>query len=214
MGATFGLAALTERREAHGYGGVAAGWRSTHPFPKSYAHGIASFALADVGVDLGLASWQSASAVCGAGVVYEVIQGYVSRYDIAADCAGATLDALWHVLVRSPRRGTSHPAVFLVGVAAGLTAVKLTGVDRDPGGYRDSFTSVAQFNVGAMRAVSAFAVTRLGTHLGLPPWAAAATTCATGVLLEPHGPSHAVGLEGTCLGAGASVLWSALRHTR
>lgn len=213
IGATFALAALGELGRARGRDGTTAGWRSTQPFYKSYAHGVAAFALADVGVDMGLAPWQSASVVCGAGVMYEIVQGYVSRYDIVADCAGGGLDALWRLMVRS-RRGPSHPVLFLAGVAAGLGMVKLTGVDRDPGGYHDRFASVAQFNVVAVRAVSAFAVTRVGTRIGLSPWTAAATACAAGILLAPHGTARAIGIEGTCLGAGAGALWHVLRRPR
>lgn len=212
-GATFGLAALTELGRANGRDGTTAGWRSTRPFYKTYAHGVAAFALADVGVDMGLAPWRSASVVCGAGAVYELVQGYVSRWDIAADCVGGALDALLRSAVHAPR-GPPHPVLFVSGVAAGLAIVKLGGIDRDPGGYHDRFASVARFNLVAMRATSAFAVTRVGTNLGLSPWTAAATACAAGMLLAPRGPTRAIALEGTCLGAGASALWSVLRHPR
>lgn len=214
VGATLGLAALGELGRANGHSGTATGWRSTQPYYKRYAHGVAAFALTDVGVDMGLAPWRSASAVCAAGVAYEMVQGHVSRLDIATDCTAALLDVLWRAAIPGSRGAAPRPALFLGAVAAGLVVVKVSGVDRDRGGYRDTFDDVAQFNMPAVRAVSAFAVARAGTRLGAPAWAAATATCAAGTFLERGGRARAVALESTCLGAGASLLWRALRRAR
>jgi hypothetical protein len=76
-------------------GGYTDAWTTSSMFPDKGVHGLAAFALTSVGVDLGVRPWTSAMTICAAGVAFEYTQGYVSRYDIGADCIGASGAALW-----------------------------------------------------------------------------------------------------------------------
>jgi hypothetical protein len=58
-------------------------------------HALAAWAITSVGVDLGARPRYAALAVCAAGTAFEFAQGYVSPYDVAADCIGAGGAALW-----------------------------------------------------------------------------------------------------------------------
>lgn len=76
-------------------GGYRDGWTTATDFPDKAVHALAAWAITNVGVDLGARPRYAALAVCAAGTAFEFAQGYVSPYDIAADCAGATGAALW-----------------------------------------------------------------------------------------------------------------------
>lgn len=76
-------------------GGYHDTWNTESPMPDKIVHGLAAFALTSVGVDLKVRPMISAMTTCAAGVIFEKTQGYVSRYDIGADCAGAALAGLW-----------------------------------------------------------------------------------------------------------------------
>lgn len=76
-------------------GGYRDGWTTATDFPDKAVHALAAWAITGVGVDLGVRPRYAALAVCGAGTAFEFAQGYVSRYDIAADCVGAAGAALW-----------------------------------------------------------------------------------------------------------------------
>lgn len=76
-------------------GGYRDGWNTATDFPDKAVHALAAWAITNVGVDLGVRPRYSALAVCAAGAAFEVAQGYVSTYDIAADCAGAAGAAAW-----------------------------------------------------------------------------------------------------------------------
>jgi hypothetical protein len=76
-------------------GGYRDGWRTETDFPDKAVHALAAWALTNVGVDLGVRPSYSAGAVCAAGTAFEFAQGYVSIYDIAADCVGAATAAAW-----------------------------------------------------------------------------------------------------------------------
>ena len=76
-------------------GGYRDTWNSEASFPDKVVHGLAAFALTSVGVDLKVRPLMSAVTTCAAGAIFESTQGYVSRYDIGADCAGAALAGLW-----------------------------------------------------------------------------------------------------------------------
>lgn len=76
-------------------GGYHDGWTTATDFPDKAVHGLAAWAITTVGVDLGARPRHAALAVCAAGTAFEFAQGYVSPYDIAADCIGATGAALW-----------------------------------------------------------------------------------------------------------------------
>lgn len=76
-------------------GGYRDGWTTATDFPDKAVHGLAAWAITTVGVDLGARPRNAALAVCAAGTAFEFAQGYVSPYDIAADCIGATGAALW-----------------------------------------------------------------------------------------------------------------------
>lgn len=76
-------------------GGYRDTWNTEASFPDKVVHGLAAFALTSVGVDLRVRPLVSAVTTCAAGAIFESTQGYVSRYDIGADCAGAALAGLW-----------------------------------------------------------------------------------------------------------------------
>ena len=76
-------------------GGYHDGWTTATDFPDKAVHALAAWAITNVGVDLGVRPRYSATAVCAAGTVFEFAQGYVSLYDIAADCVGAAGAAAW-----------------------------------------------------------------------------------------------------------------------
>lgn len=76
-------------------GGYRDGWGTFTRFPDKAVHGLAAWAITNVGIDLGVRPGHAAVAVCAAGAAYEVIQGYVSPYDLVADCVGAGGAALW-----------------------------------------------------------------------------------------------------------------------
>lgn len=94
-GLGLGLASNTVIHVDTDPGGYQDGWRTTSSFPDKAVHALAAFALTSVGVDLNVSPLKSATAVCVAGAAFEVTQGYVSAHDIAADCAGASLAAVW-----------------------------------------------------------------------------------------------------------------------
>ena len=76
-------------------GGYHDGWATATDFPDKAVHALAAWAITSVGVDLGVRPRYSAAAVCIAGTGFEFAQGYVSVYDIAADCVGAAGAAAW-----------------------------------------------------------------------------------------------------------------------
>jgi hypothetical protein len=76
-------------------GGYHDGWGTATNFPDKAVHALAAWAITGIGVDLGVRPRYAALAVCGAGTAFEFAQGYVSLYDIAADCAGAVGAATW-----------------------------------------------------------------------------------------------------------------------
>jgi hypothetical protein len=76
-------------------GGYRDGWTTATDFPDKAVHALAAWAITGVGVDLGVRPRYAALAVCGAGTAFEFAQGYVSLYDIGADCAGAVGAATW-----------------------------------------------------------------------------------------------------------------------
>ena len=78
-------------------GGYRDGWTTATDFPDKAVHALAAWALTTVGVDLGARPRHAALAVCAAGTAFEFAQGYVSPYDIAADCVGASGAALWQL---------------------------------------------------------------------------------------------------------------------
>ena len=92
-------------------GGYRDGWTTATDFPDKAVHGLAAWAITTVGVDLGARPRHAAIAVCAAGTAFEFAQGYVSPYDIAADCIGATGAALWQSwrARRRERAGKAKP---------------------------------------------------------------------------------------------------------
>ena len=76
-------------------GGYRDGWTTATNFPDKAVHALAAWAITSVGIDLGVQPKYSAAAVCAAGTAFEFAQGYVSVYDIAADCIGAAGAAAW-----------------------------------------------------------------------------------------------------------------------
>lgn len=76
-------------------GGYHDGWNTATDFPDKAVHALAAWAITNVGIDLGARPRHAALAVCAAGTAFEFAQGYVSVYDIVADCAGAAGAAAW-----------------------------------------------------------------------------------------------------------------------
>jgi VanZ family protein len=76
-------------------GGYHDGWNTATDFPDKAVHALAAWAITNVGVDLGARPRYAAIAVCAAGTAFEFAQGYVSVYDVAADCAGAAGAGAW-----------------------------------------------------------------------------------------------------------------------
>ena len=89
-------------------GGYQDGWNTATDFPDKAVHALAAWAITSVGVDLGARPRYAALAVCAAGTAFEFAQGYVSVYDIAADCAGAAGAAVWRSW--RARRRAKRPA--------------------------------------------------------------------------------------------------------
>jgi hypothetical protein len=91
-------------------GGYHDGWNTATDFPDKAVHALAAWAITNVGIDLGARPRYAALAVCGAGTAFEFAQGYVSVYDIAADCAGAAGAAVWQSWrARRRARAAAHP---------------------------------------------------------------------------------------------------------
>lgn len=76
-------------------GGYHDGWTTATDFPDKAVHALAAWAITNVGVDLGAKPQYAAAAVCAAGTAFEFAQGYVSVYDIAADCGAAAAAGVW-----------------------------------------------------------------------------------------------------------------------
>ena len=89
-------------------GGYRDGWTTATDFPDKAVHALAAWAITSIGVDLGVRPRYSALAVCATGTAFEFAQGYVSAYDIAADCAGAAGAAAWQTW-RAKRRARKRP---------------------------------------------------------------------------------------------------------
>jgi hypothetical protein len=92
-------------------GGYRDGWTTATDFPDKAVHALAAWAISSIGIDLGVRPRYSAAAVCAAGTAFEFAQGYVSIYDIAADCVGAAGAAAWQAWrvrrrARDPGRAT------------------------------------------------------------------------------------------------------------
>ena len=90
-------------------GGYRDGWRTFASFPDKAIHFGAAWALTTLGLDLDVSPRRAALFVCAAGAGYEVAQGYVSPYDIAADCAGAAGAALWRSWRDRSKRRAARP---------------------------------------------------------------------------------------------------------
>lgn len=89
-------------------GGYHDGWTTATDFPDKAVHALAAWALTSVGVDMGVRPRYSATAVCAAGTAFEFAQGYVSVYDIAADCSGALGAAAWRSWRARRRARAAH----------------------------------------------------------------------------------------------------------
>jgi hypothetical protein len=90
-------------------GGYRDGWTTATNFPDKAVHALAAWAITSVGIDLGVRPKYSAAAVCAAGTAFEFAQGYVSVYDIAADCVGAAGAGAWQSW-RAKRRARAKGA--------------------------------------------------------------------------------------------------------
>lgn len=80
----------------HDPGGYKDGLRTDAMFPDKAVHALSAWFLTDLGIEMGARPWHAATAVCAAGALFEVANGFVSHYDIGADCVGAALKAMWH----------------------------------------------------------------------------------------------------------------------
>lgn len=80
-------------------GGYHDGIGTESTFPDKAVHLLAAWTITSLGADLKVGAWKSALAVCAGGVGFEFAQGYVSPYDIGANCIGAAGAAAWHTWV-------------------------------------------------------------------------------------------------------------------
>jgi hypothetical protein len=80
-------------------GGYHDGFRTKSTFPDKAVHVLAAWSITNLGTDLKVGAWKSALAVCAGGVGFEFAQGYVSPYDIGANCIGAAGAAAWRTWV-------------------------------------------------------------------------------------------------------------------
>ena len=100
-------------------GGYHDGWTTATDFPDKAVHALAAWAITNVGVDLGARPRYAALAVCGAGTAFEFAQGYVSVYDIAADCGAAAAAGAWQSWrARRKAKAAKKPAVTPPTVSA------------------------------------------------------------------------------------------------
>ncbi len=76
-------------------GGYRDGFETESTFPDKAVHLLAAWTITSLGADLKVGAWKSALAVCAGGVGFEFAQGYVSPYDIGANCLGAAGAAAW-----------------------------------------------------------------------------------------------------------------------
>ena len=92
-------------------GGYHDGWTTATDFPDKAVHALAAWAITNVGVDLGAKPRYAALAVCAAGTAFEFAQGYVSIYDVAADCGAAAAAGVWQSWrARRKRTATKQPS--------------------------------------------------------------------------------------------------------
>ena len=91
-------------------GGYRDGWTTATDFPDKAVHALAAWAITTVGVDLGARPRYAALAVCAAGTAFEFAQGYVSVYDVAADCVGAVGAAAFQSWRAKRRARSSRPS--------------------------------------------------------------------------------------------------------
>lgn len=80
-------------------GGYHDGFGTESTFPDKAVHVLAAWSITNLGTDLKVGAWKSALAVCAGGVGFEFAQGYVSPYDIGANCLGAAGAAAWRTWV-------------------------------------------------------------------------------------------------------------------
>ena len=97
-------------------GGYHDGWTTATDFPDKAVHALAAWAITTVGIDFGARPRYAALSVCAAGTAFEFAQGYVSAYDIAADCVGAAGAAAFRSW-RTKRRARA-------GKSAGVVAAR------------------------------------------------------------------------------------------
>ena len=109
-------------------GGYRDGWTTATDFPDKAVHALAAWAITTIGVDLGARPRNAAIAVCAAGTAFEFAQGYVSPYDIAADCIGATGAALWQSWRASRRERAAIAKAAAAKAAADSAAARATPI--------------------------------------------------------------------------------------
>ena len=94
-GVTAGVVAVRAFQLDSDPGGYHDGLKTESAFPDKAVHLLAAWAITSLGSDLKVGAWKSAAVVCASGVGFELAQGYVSRYDIGANCLGAAGAAAW-----------------------------------------------------------------------------------------------------------------------
>lgn len=73
-----------------------------------FVHALSAWTLTSIGTDMRVPPWKSAAIVLGAGVLFEVQQGYISKYDIIADGTGAISAALWKTWINRRQKRGKH----------------------------------------------------------------------------------------------------------
>lgn len=94
-GVTAGVVAVRAFHLDSDPGGYHDGMKTESLFPDKAVHALAAWVITSLGSDLKVGPWKSAAVVCASGVGFELAQGYVSHYDIGANCLGAAGAAAW-----------------------------------------------------------------------------------------------------------------------
>ena len=94
-GMTAGVVAVRAFHLDRDPGGYNDGIKTESLFPDKAVHLLTAWVVTSLGTDLKVGAWKSAAVVCAGGVGFELAQGYVSHYDIGANCLGAAGAAAW-----------------------------------------------------------------------------------------------------------------------
>lgn len=103
---------------------------------------------------------------------------------------------------------TAPAVVYALLLALGVVVAAVLKLDRDAGGYRDTWGTQASFPDKAVHAVAAFALTCAAAVVGVQPWLAGGLTLASGVAFEfVQGYASRKDMVADAVGALGAALW-------